>query len=190
MKTIENGNNVKLHYKGTFPDGEVFDDSRMRGDGLEVLVGEGKLLKAFESALVGMTEGETKKFSVKSDEAYGPLREEAIVTAPRGAFPEDFEFNTGAMVQGRGPQGQAVLAKIVSYDDNTVTLDHNHPLAGKDLNFEVDVIQINKFADTSSFTEEFLTSQTVKELRTLAKQNGIKGFSTMKKAKLVESLCN
>ena len=188
MKTIENGNNVKLHYKGTFPDGEVFDDSRLRGDGMEVLVGAGKLLKAFESALVGMTEGETKKFSLKSEEAYGPRREEAIITAPRGAFPKDFEFKSGTTVQGRGPAGQPVLAKILSYNDETVTLDHNHPLAGKDLNFEVDVIAINALTNTTESTEKSFSDYTVKELRAFAKEKGIKGFSTMKKAELVKTL--
>ena len=186
MKTVQNGNNVVLHYKGTFPDGKVFDDSRLRGDGMEVLVGAGKLLKAFETALVGMTEGETKKLSLKSNEAYGEPRPDAIISAPRAAFPQDFEFNTGAMVQGRGPQGQAVLAKIVSFDEETVTLDHNHPLAGKDLNFEIQMIQIQ---NNTSVDEDF-SKFTVKELRTFAKEKGIKGFSTMKKAELVESLSN
>ena len=187
MKTVQNGNNVVLHYKGTFPDGKVFDDSRLRGeDGMEVLVGAGRLLKAFETALVGMTEGETKNLSLKSNEAYGEPRQDAIISAPRSAFPQYFEFNTGAMVQGRGPQGQAVLAKIVSFDEETVTLDHNHPLAGKDLNFEIQMIQIQN----STSTDKDYSSFTVKELRSFAKEKGIKGFSTMKKAELVETLSN
>jgi peptidylprolyl isomerase len=142
MKTVENGSAVKLHYKGTFPDGEVFDDSRERGETLELLVGAGRLLKGFETALVGMSTGETKTITLTSEEAYGPINEAAIVEIPKKAFPEDFIFQEGITVQGTNRQGTPMLAKIVKFDDDSVTLDHNHPLAGKDINFEIELVEI------------------------------------------------
>jgi len=146
MKTVENGNAVKLHYKGTFPDGEVFDDSRTREQPMRVMVGTGTLIKGFESALLGMTEGQTKTVNLTADEAYGQPREEAISKAPRSAFPDNFVFEEGVSVRGTGPAGQPMLATIVSFDDNEVTLDHNHPLAGKDINFEIELLEIEEAA--------------------------------------------
>ena len=95
MKTVENGNNVELHYKGTFPDGEVFDSSWDRGETMNILVGHGRLIKGFESALLGMTEGETKTINLTADEAYGPVMPEAIISVPKEAFPENFAFEEG-----------------------------------------------------------------------------------------------
>ena len=78
MKKVQMGSAVNLHYKGTFSNGEIFDDSRARGQTIQVLVGNGVLLKGFESALLGMTEGEVKTVSLSSEEAYGPIKEEAF----------------------------------------------------------------------------------------------------------------
>jgi len=153
MKTVENGNAVKLHYKGTFPDGEVFDDSRLRGEAMSISVGRGMLIEGFESALLGMTEGQVKNINLSADEAYGPLRPEAIVTSPKNVFPENFPFEVGLSVQGKGPEGQPVRAKIVSFNDTEVTLDHNHPLAGKDLIFEIELIQIEDTEETADSDE-------------------------------------
>lgn len=180
MKIVENGNSVELHYKGTFPNGEVFDDSRARGETMNIEVGSGNLLKAFESALLGMSEGETKTINLTADEAYGQPIPEAVVVTPKSAFPEGFPFMEGMPVQGQGPNGEPVRAKIISFTDTDVTLDHNHPLAGKDINFEIELLQINNSNTFSDYT--------VKELRAFAKEKGIKGFSTMKKAELVELL--
>tara|TARA_R110000824_G_C15147698_1_gene670668 strand:+ start:97 stop:546 length:450 start_codon:yes stop_codon:yes gene_type:complete len=147
MKTVINGNNVKLHYKGTFPDGEVFDDSRARGQTMNVLVGNGQLIKGFESALIGMTEGEVKTINLAPEEAYGPVIEQAIVTAPKSSFPEDFVFQEGVMVSGTSKEGKTISATIASFDDESVVLDHNHPLAGKDINFEIEVVKIDNPTD-------------------------------------------
>ena len=183
MKTIENGNVVKLHYKGTFPNGEVFDDSRVRGIPMDVLVGNGNLIPAFETALVGMTEGQTKTISLSAAEAYGARHDEAVVSVPVTAFPENFEFLEGTPVTGKSPDGRNFNATIISFNDKEVVLDHNHPLAGKDINFDIEIIKIDTEKNNVS-----LSDYTVKELRSLAKERKIKGFSTMKKAELVESL--
>jgi len=182
MKTVENGASVQLHYKGTFPDGETFDDSRLRGRMMQVLVGEGRLLPRFESALLGMTEGETKSISLTADEAYGQPIPEAITKTSKDQFPEEFPFEVGLSVQGQSSDGRPVMAKIISIDNDSVILDHNHPLAGKDINFEIELVKIDG-SESQSFD-----NYTVKELRGFAREKGIKGFSTMKKAELVESL--
>jgi peptidylprolyl isomerase len=183
MKTVENGSFVKLHYRGTFPDGEVFDDSRLRDQMMEIVVGKGEIIKGFEQALIGMTEGETKVINLSSEEAYGPPRPEMIVSTSLQAFPDNFEFEVGMKVQGKSPTGQIVLAEIISYDEDNVVLDHNHPLAGKDINFQIELVQIegdNEIADYNKLT--------VKELKAFAKNQGLKGFSTMKKSELIELL--
>jgi peptidylprolyl isomerase len=143
MKTVTNGASVELHYKGTFPDGEVFDSSWDRGETMNILVGQGKLIKGFESALLGMTEGQKKTVNLTADEAYGPIIEQAIITVPKSAFPEDFSFEEGITVQGSNKNGMPVMAKVINFNDETVTLDHNHPLAGKDINFEIELVKID-----------------------------------------------
>ena len=147
MKTVTNGNSVKLHYKGTFPNGEVFDDSRTRGETMNILVGEGRLIDGFESALIGMTEGQVKTVNLTAEEAYGERVPQAVVTAPKSAFPEGFPFEEGMPVSGQGPDGQPMHARIVSFTDTEVTLDHNHPLAGKDINFEIELVEIEETAE-------------------------------------------
>lgn len=149
MKTVTDGNSVKLHYKGTFPDGEVFDDSRIRGETMSVMVGAGRLLQSFEEALIGMTEGQTKNISLLAENAYGPTNPEAVTAVPKNVFPENYEFIPGTTVQGAGPEGQTVLAKIVSFDNEEVVLDHNHPLAGKDINFEIELVEIEETGATA-----------------------------------------
>ena len=154
MKTAENGHTVTVHYKGTFPNGEVFDDSRSRGQAMDVLIGAGRILPGFENALVGMSTGESKTVSLTADQAYGQPNPEAIATVPKAAFPPDYSFEIGTRVQGQSPDGNTVLAKIVSFDDDNVTLDHNHPLAGEDLNFEIEVLSITELNTEETETEE------------------------------------
>ena len=162
MKTVENGYAVSLHYKGTFPDGEVFDDSRLRDMPMNVVVGQGRLLKGFEDALIGMTEGQTRSISLTAQEAYGEPNPEAIAKVPRSAFPEDYEFEIGTIVRGSSAEGtRPVIAKILAFSDEEVTLDHNHPLAGKDINFEIEVLQVKSPASES--TEETPEETTTEE---------------------------
>jgi len=146
---ITNGHTVKVHYKGTLTGGEVFDDSRQRGEAMSVIVGEGRLIKGFESALMGMTTGETKTINLTPADAYGDPKPEAINTVPIGAFPEGYPFEVGNQVQGTSPIGNPILATILSFTEEDVTLDMNHPLAGKDLNFEIEVVEITESADTT-----------------------------------------
>ena len=105
MKTVEVGNNVKVHYVGTLTDGTEFDSSHKRGEALQVEVGSPGLLKAFDEAIVGMTEGQTKEITLSAEEGYGPRNPEALQTVPREAFGSEFHFEEGQTVQGNGPHG-------------------------------------------------------------------------------------
>ena len=137
-KKAKNGQTVEVHYVGTLDDGTQFDSSRDRDETLEFEIGAKNLLPDFESEVVGMEVGETKSFTIK--EAYGKPNPDAVIDVSREQFPDDFNFEVGSVVQGTNEVGHPVRATIKSVTNSTVSLDHNHPLAGKDLNFEVELI--------------------------------------------------
>jgi len=142
MSMVENGQTVSVHYVGTLDDGTEFDNSRVRGAAMSFQMGTGRVIPGFENAVTGMSVGETKNISIHSGDAYGPVNENAVQTTARDAFPEDFELKEGLQVQGQGPNGP-VLATVKNFDNNNVTLDMNHPLAGKNLNFEIELVSIS-----------------------------------------------
>ena len=141
MNTVENGNTVSVHYTGTLNDGTQFDSSRER-EPLSFLVGDGQVIPGFDSAVLGMQEGETKTITILAENAYGPKNDQAVQVVERSRFPNGFEGNVGESVTGQTGEGQAFRATIVSVEENTVTLDFNHPLAGQDLTFEVELVSI------------------------------------------------
>ena len=129
MSKAENGQTVKVHYKGTLDDGTVFDNSRDRDQTLDFELGGKTLLPDFEEAVVGMEVGATKSFRVA--EGYGAYNPEAVIKVPKNVFPEGFAFNVGDSVQGTSPTGQPVIAKINAIVEDEIELDHNHPLAAR-----------------------------------------------------------
>ena len=141
---VENGQTVNLHYVGTLEDGTEFDSSRTRNEAMSVEVGSGKLIPGFEEALSGMSVGEVKSVTIEPTQAYGDVSSEAYQTVPRSAFPPEFTFEEGATVQGRNPMGHSMTAKIESVSEESVVLDFNHPLAGKTLNFEIELLSIEE----------------------------------------------
>ena len=141
---VENGQTVNLHYVGTLEDGTEFDSSRTRNEAMSVEVGSGKLIPGFEEALSGMSVGEVKSVTIEPTQAYGDVSSEAYQTVPRSAFPPEFTFEEGAMGQGRNPMGHSMTAKIESVSEESVVLDFNHPLAGKTLNFEIELLSIEE----------------------------------------------
>ena len=143
MTKAENGNTVIVHYKGTLNDGTEFDSSYTRGEPITFELGAGQMLADFDSAVAGMAIGETKEINITSGDAYGERNEEAVQEVPITAFPNDFNFVEGAMVSGNQPNGQPFMAKITTLATHTVTLDFNHPLAGKDLNFKIELVDIS-----------------------------------------------
>ena len=142
MSTVENGNTVSVHYKGTLNDGTEFDNSRTRGEPLTFQVGSGMMIPGFDSGVLGMSIGETKNLSLTAEEGYGEKNDEALQEVSKQFFPPEFNFTAGEMVQGTTPEGQPLLAKIISEAEETVVLDFNHPLAGEGLNFEVELMEI------------------------------------------------
>jgi len=188
MKTAKVGNNVKVHYKGTLSDGTVFDNSYTRGEPLPFTVGTPELLGAFSEGVVGMIEGQIKTITLSPEEAYGHRREDAIQRAPKSAFGPDFVFEIGGAIQGSGPAG-VFLATIQSVEEDEIVLDVNHPLAGKDLTFEIELVEIKTDkSTTSSATATMLEGLKVADLRAVAKERGLKGYTKLKKAELLELL--
>ena len=149
-KTVTDGMTVTLHYRGTEDDGTVFDDSRERGEPMVVNTGKGGLIRGFADALTGMTEGETKTITIPATDAYGERDENATTTLDKTVFPEDFEFTEGMTVPLSGPTGQSFLATVTNILAETVEADLNHPLAGKDLTFTIDVLTIEDDETTGS----------------------------------------
>lgn len=137
--TVTEGNLVSVHYKGTHQNGEVFDSSYDRGSPIEFTVGAAQMIPGFEANVVGMSVGEKKSFTIEPDQAYGHRDPNAIQEVPRNTFPEGYPVAVGEMVQGES-NGQPVRATIVSLQEGTVTLDFNHPMAGKTLTFDVEVV--------------------------------------------------
>ena len=142
MSIAKNGDKVKVHYIGTLKDGTEFDNSRTRGEGLEFTIGDGKLLKGFNDVVEGLKIGETKKVDLEAKEAYGEYIDEAIITVKKSEFPKDMEFIIKGIVQGQDAQGRPIQGQIVKIEEEEVELNMNHPLAGEDLAFEIELLEI------------------------------------------------
>ena len=142
MERVENGIYVSVAYTGTLQNGEIFDTSKDRKP-LEVHMGAGRMIPGFELALMGMTLNEKKTFTLEAEKAYG-LRDESLLREfPRNDIPDGLEPEVGQLLALQTPQGQQIPAKITKVDDQNITLDLNHPLAGEALTFEVEVVAIS-----------------------------------------------
>jgi FKBP-type peptidyl-prolyl cis-trans isomerase SlpA len=145
MKKIQTGDNVKVHYTGKLEDGSIFDTSLAEGrEPLETTLGQGQLIKGFEAGLIDMVVGEKKTIEIESADAYGDHNPEMINEIPRAQVPEGVK--EGEMLQGMGPMGP-VNVKVVEVKEDTVVLDANHPLAGKKLIFELEVVEISEITE-------------------------------------------
>ena len=145
---VENGDIVSVNYTGSFDDGEIFDSSK-HGDHshpLEFEVGGGQVIKGFDKAVLGMKEGEKKKFRIKKEEDYGERIENLTREFPRSELPKEInnKIRVGMMLNLGGGSEHSASAMISKIDEKFVTFDLNHPMAGKDLNFEIEVIKIIK----------------------------------------------
>lgn len=141
MRHAEKGDTVKVHYTGTLKDGTVFDTSRNR-DALEVTLGSGKVIRGFEEAVVGMSEGETKKVELAPADAYGPKRDDLVIQVQRDKFPADVDPREGMPLNLKGPEEVIVPAVITEVSEEAVTIDANHPLAGEELTFDIELAEI------------------------------------------------
>ncbi len=141
MSQAKNGDSVKVHYTGTLEDGTVFDSSFER-EPMEFTVGNGQLIPGFEQGVIGLAPGDSKTVKIPADQAYGPRREDLQMTVDPSRFPEHIKPELGLQLQVPQEDGHPVLVTITNITDAEVTLDANHPLAGKDLTFEIRLMEI------------------------------------------------
>ena len=141
MTEVKQGDTVRIHYKGTLKDGTVFDSSEGR-EPLEFTVGSGQIIPGLDAAMPGMSTGDKKTVQIPVDQAYGPRNDEAKQDVPREQIPAEIPLEPGLQLQMQTPQGQVVPVTVVAVGEDTVTLDANHPLAGKDLPFEVTMVEV------------------------------------------------
>ena len=140
---VVKGDKVKVHYRGTLVEnGLEFDSSYERNETLNFEVGSGQMIQGFDNALLGMEKGDTKQVTISANEAYGESREEAIQSVSKTNFPPNFDGKVGSMVQGQNQMGQPIQALIVEEQDDSYVLDFNHPLAGKELNFSIELVDV------------------------------------------------
>lgn len=139
---VEPGKNVRVNYIGTLNDGTEFDNSYKRGQTLDFTAGVGQMIEGFDKAVLQMNVGEKITIKLTPEEAYGEKTDEAIVSFSKDNFPPDFQGNPGDRVTGQNDMGQPVEATIVEVNESNIVLDFNHPLAGQELNFEVELVEI------------------------------------------------
>ena len=141
MSQAESGNTVKVHYTGTLADGTRFDTSR-GSDPLEVTLGSGSVIAGFEQALVGMSVGESKTVTIGAAEAYGEHHADRVHEVEREKMPEEIDLRVGIILEAVGADGTPLPVQVAELSETTVTLDFNHPLAGEDLTFELELVEI------------------------------------------------
>lgn len=141
MKKVESGKTVSVNYTGKFDNGEVFDTSLSEGrEPLHLILGQGSLIPGFEKGLINMKEGEKKTLNIDPTEAYGEYLDGLVTTVTKDKLPEGFKI--GDVLQSTGPKG-TINVTVKEINENKVTIDANHPLAGKKLIFELEVLKID-----------------------------------------------
>lgn len=141
MAQAKQGDKVRVHYTGKLDDGTVFDSSTGR-DPLEFVLGSGQIIPGFDAGVTGMDIGESKTVRIPSDDAYGPHHDEMVITVGRDEFPPEITPTVGDQLQMRHETGQIMMVTVTEVDDSNVTLDANHPLAGKDLTFDIELVEV------------------------------------------------
>ena len=141
MSKAKNGDKVKVHYTGKFKDGEVFDSSLER-EPLEFTIGKGQVIPGFEQAVEGMSPGDTKTTDIPPEKAYGPRYEEMVTEVEKNRFPADMDPKVGQRLQLRQADGKIIRVTVTNVSESKVTLDANHPLAGKNLTFDIKLVEI------------------------------------------------
>lgn len=136
---IQQGNTVKVHYTGKFEDNEVFDSSTGKQP-IEFQVGASQVIEGFENAVLGLNVGDKTEVNIAPEQAYGLVREDLIITLPKAQIPPDAE--PGAQLQGMGQDGQPFNVIVKEVNEENAIVDANHPLAGKTLKFEIEVIEV------------------------------------------------
>lgn len=137
---IQKGKKVKVHYTGKLDNGDVFDSSYSRNQPIEFEVGQNQVIPGFENAIVEMNIGEKRTVKIEPEQGYGPIREDLIVSLPKTQVPP--EAKVGDKLQGQNDQGQPINVVVTQVNENDVVLDANHELAGKIMNFELELVEV------------------------------------------------
>lgn len=145
MTEAKSGDTVTIHYTGTLDDGTEFDSSAGR-DPLQFTLGSGQVIPGFEKAVEGMAVGDSKTVNIPPADAYGPHHEQMVQEVPRTALPEDLEPREGMALQAKGQDGRTINLTVTAVGDESITVDGNHPLAGKALNFAIELVDIARTA--------------------------------------------
>ena len=141
MAAAKQGDTVKVHYRGTLSDDTQFDSSR-GGEPLEFTIGQNMVIPGFEDGVLGMEVGQSKKVSIPANEAYGQYNNDLVAVVPRSQVHPELELEVGMPLHVRSAEGQIARAMVRDLTETDVTLDLNHPLAGQDLIFEIELVEI------------------------------------------------
>jgi peptidylprolyl isomerase len=141
MTQANTGDTVQIHYSGKLNDGTVFDYSDGKSP-LEFKIGENTVIPHLEQSVIGMTIGDKATVEINAENAYGPHQTDAIQTVDRSMIPQEVDLTVGSQLQATTPDDQTLLLTVAAVDDTTVTLDGNHPLAGQDLTFDIELVGI------------------------------------------------
>jgi len=148
MLKVEKGTQVKVHYRGSLTDGTEFDNSYSREAPIAFQVGTGQMIRGFDEAVVGMTVGDKKSITLTPENAYGDINPEAQTEIGRDAFPDHVTLAEGLPVPLATPDGRSLMGRISQINESTVTVDLNHPLAGQDLQFDIELVEIEEIEET------------------------------------------
>ncbi|MDB0002265.1 peptidylprolyl isomerase [Salibacteraceae bacterium] len=141
MKVVDKNDNVSIHYKGTLSDGQLFDSSEGK-DPLTFEVGSGQVISGFDKAVVGMKVDESKVFTIPSTEAYGEVKDDLLYEIPVSSIPAELNPHEGQRLVSNLEDGRQIPVTVKSVKEDIITLDANHPLAGKDLTFDIKIVEI------------------------------------------------
>ena len=141
MAQVKNGDTVRVHYTGKFDDGTLFDSSHER-EPLEFTIGREQVIPGFEKAVIGMSPGESRNTTVPTDQAYGECREDMILEIDRDTFPKKIDPEIGHHLHLNQSNGETIIVTVIDVSESCVTLDANHPLAGKNLTYDIELLKI------------------------------------------------
>jgi len=142
MSQVKKDDTVKVHYTGKLDDGQVFDSSVERGEPIKFTMGQGQLIPGFEKGIIDMKVNEKKTINIPKEEAYGEIRKELVQEVPKSQLPEDIKPEIGMGLTSQTQNGQEINLVVKDVKADTIVVDGNHPLAGKDLTFELEVVEI------------------------------------------------
>ncbi len=142
MSQVKKDDTVKVHYTGKLEDGQVFDSSIERGEPIKITIGQGELIPGFEKGLIDMKVKEKKTINIPKEDAYGETRKELVQEVPKSQLPEDIKPEVGMGLVSKTQNGQDINLVVKDVKEDSIVVDGNHPLAGKDLTFELEVVEI------------------------------------------------